>query len=69
MSTTAEGVESAGQLAKLRDAGYVFSPPRPAHEIVAMFESRLEGHENGSVTASARASDPRSRIAKRRVNG
>ena len=75
MSTTAEGVESPGQLAKLRDAGctqiqgYVFSPPRPAHEIVAMFESRLEGHENGSVTASARASYPRSRIAKRRVNG
>jgi diguanylate cyclase (GGDEF)-like protein len=75
MSTTAEGVESAGQLAKLRDAGctqiqgYVFSPQRPAHEIIAMFESRLEGHENGSLTASARASHPRPRIAKRRVNG
>jgi hypothetical protein len=47
----------------------VFSPPRPAHEIIAMFESRLKGQENGSVTASARANHPRSRIAKRRVNG
>ena len=61
MSTTAEGVESTGQVAKLRDAGctqiqgYVFSPPRPAADIVAMFEFRLEGHENGSVVARARA--------------
>jgi diguanylate cyclase (GGDEF)-like protein/PAS domain S-box-containing protein/LPXTG-motif cell wall-anchored protein len=75
MSTTAEGVESADQVARLRDAGctqiqgYVFSPPRPAHDIVAMFESRLEGHEDGSVVAHARAADPRSIAAKRRVNG
>jgi EAL domain-containing protein (putative c-di-GMP-specific phosphodiesterase class I) len=61
MSTTAEGVESTGQVAKLRDAGctqiqgYVFSPPRPAADIIAMFEFRLEGHENGSVVARAQA--------------
>jgi len=61
MSTTAEGVETTAQLAKLRDAGctqiqgYVFSPPRPAEDIIAMFERRLEGHENGDVVARARA--------------
>ena len=48
--------------------GYVFSPPRPAHDIIAMFELRLEGHENGSVVARAQASDPRSSIPKRRIN-
>ena len=75
MSTTAEGVESADQVAKLRDAGctqiqgYVFSPPRPAHDIIAMFESRLEGHEDGSVVAHARTGDPRSGVPKRRVTG
>jgi diguanylate cyclase (GGDEF)-like protein/PAS domain S-box-containing protein len=61
MSTTAEGVESAGQVAKLRNAGctqiqgYIFSPPRPANDIIAMFEQRLEGHENGDVLARAQA--------------
>ena len=60
-STTAEGVESPGQVAKLRNAGctqiqgYVFSPPRPAEDIIAMFEQRLEGHENGSIVARAQA--------------
>jgi EAL domain-containing protein (putative c-di-GMP-specific phosphodiesterase class I) len=73
MSTTAEGVETTAQLAKLRDAGctqiqgYVFSPPRPAEEIIAMFERRLEGHENGDVVARAQASDPRSGITERRL--
>ena len=61
MTTTAEGVESVGQVAKLRNAGctqiqgYVFSPPRPAEDIIAMFEQRLEGHENGSIVARAQA--------------
>ena len=62
MSTVAEGVESELQVARLRDAGctqiqgYVFSPPRPADDIIAMFERRLEGHPNGDVTARAKAS-------------
>ena len=57
MSTTAEGVESLDQVAKLRDAGctqiqgYVFSRPRPSAEIVAMFARRLEVGENGPPTA------------------
>ena len=44
MSTTAEGVETAAQVAKLRDTGctqlqgYVISRPRPGDEIAAMFE-------------------------------
>jgi diguanylate cyclase (GGDEF)-like protein len=73
MSTTAEGVESTGQVARLRDAGcahiqgYVFSPPRPAADIIAMFEHRLEGHENGSVVARAQAADPRFKTAARRA--
>ena len=47
MSTTAEGVESTAQVAKLRDAGctqiqgYVFSPPRSAADILDMFAPRL----------------------------
>lgn len=47
MSTTAEGVESTAQVAKLRDAGctqiqgYVFSPPRSASDILEMFAPRL----------------------------
>jgi len=47
MTTTAEGVESEDQVAKLREAGcthiqgYVFSGPRPASEIPAMFARRL----------------------------
>ena len=75
MSTTAEGVESTDQVAKLRDAGctqiqgYVFSPPRPAHDIIAIFESRLEWYKDGSLVARAQANDPRSTIPKRRVNG
>lgn len=42
MSTTAEGVESIEQVARLRDVGctqiqgYVFSPPRSAADIAAM---------------------------------
>jgi EAL domain-containing protein (putative c-di-GMP-specific phosphodiesterase class I) len=73
MSTTEEGVESTGQVVRLRDAGcthiqgYVFSPPRPADDIIAMFESRLEGHENGSVVARAQAADPRFKTAARRA--
>ena len=57
MSTTAEGVESLDQVAKLREAGctqiqgYVFSRPRPASEIVALFARRLEGGEIGGVAA------------------
>ena len=49
MSTTAEGVEFSDQVAKLREAGctqiqgYVFSRPRPASEIIALFARRLEG--------------------------
>ena len=52
MSTTAEGVESLDQVAKLREAGctqiqgYVFSRPRPSAEIAALFARRLEGDEN-----------------------
>lgn len=47
MSTTAEGVESTAQVAKLRDAGctqiqgYVFSLPRSAADILDMFAPRL----------------------------
>jgi diguanylate cyclase (GGDEF)-like protein len=47
MSTTAEGVESTAQVARLRDAGctqiqgYVFSPPRSAADIADMFAPRL----------------------------
>ena len=47
MSTTAEGVESTAQVAKLRDAGctqiqgYVFSPPRSGGDILDMFAPRL----------------------------
>ena len=47
MSTTAEGVESTAQVAKLRDAGctqiqgYVFSPPRSGADILDMFAPRL----------------------------
>ena len=43
MTTTAEGVESVEQVARLRDVGctqiqgYVFSPPRPAADIAALF--------------------------------
>jgi len=50
MTTTAEGVESHEQVAKLREAGctqiqgYVFSRPRPPLEIAAMFEQRLDGY-------------------------
>ena len=75
MSTTAEGVESIDQVAKLRDAGctqiqgYVFSPPHPADDIIAMFERRLEGYENGDVVTRAQASVPRSGITERRAAG
>ncbi|MDO9412451.1 MAG: EAL domain-containing protein [Pseudolabrys sp.] len=47
MSTTAEGVESTEQVARLLDAGctqiqgYVFSAPRPATDIARMFGPRL----------------------------
>ncbi len=47
MATTAEGVESTAQVAKLRDAGctqiqgYVFSPPRSGADILDMFAPRL----------------------------
>ena len=43
MHTTAEGVETAEQLARLRAEGctevqgYYFSAPRPAHEVPKMF--------------------------------
>ena len=46
MSTTAEGVESTAQVAKLRDVGctqiqgYVFSPPRSGADILDMFAPR-----------------------------
>jgi EAL domain-containing protein (putative c-di-GMP-specific phosphodiesterase class I) len=55
MSTTAEGVETLDQVAKLREAGctqiqgYVFSRPRPSAEIAALFGRRLEGDENEGV--------------------
>ena len=45
MATTAEGVETAEQLATLRAEGctevqgYYFSAPRPAHEVPAMLET------------------------------
>ena len=59
MSTTAEGVESVAQVAKLRDAGctqiqgYVFSPPRAAGDIRAMFAPRLPAieHDRDAVPA------------------
>jgi len=57
MSTTAEGVESVEQLTRLRDAGctqiqgYVFSPPRPAADIAAMF-ARERGDSGDSFTDS-----------------
>jgi diguanylate cyclase (GGDEF)-like protein len=57
MSTTAEGVESHDQVAKLREAGctqiqgYVFSRPRPSAEIAPLFARRLEGDENDGVAA------------------
>ena len=63
MSTTAEGVESELQVRKLREAGctqiqgYVFSPPRPAAEIAAMFAARAKSAmdapaETGKIRAS-----------------
>lgn len=54
MSTTAEGVESTAQVAKLRDAGctqiqgYVFSPPRSAGDIYAMFAPQLHAAAGGA---------------------
>ena len=48
MSTVAEGVESEQQVARLRDVGcthiqgFVFSPPRAAAEIAAMFARRQD---------------------------
>lgn len=45
MATTAEGVETAEQLASLRDEGctevqgYYFSPPRPAREVAGLITS------------------------------
>jgi EAL domain-containing protein (putative c-di-GMP-specific phosphodiesterase class I) len=57
MSTTAEGVETLDQVAKLREAGctqiqgYVFSRPRPSAEIAALFGRRLEGDENDRAAA------------------
>ncbi|MEI8275788.1 MAG: EAL domain-containing protein [Hyphomicrobiales bacterium] len=55
MSTTAEGVESTAQVAKLRDAGctqiqgYVFSPPRSGNDILEMFAPRLAAKRAGGV--------------------
>ena len=55
MSTTAEGVESTAQVAKLRDAGctqiqgYVFSPPRSATDILEMFAPRLAAKRAGGA--------------------
>ena len=65
MSTTAEGVESLPQLAKLRDAGctqiqgYVFSPPRPAPEIIAMFGRPMPWDEDAGATANFEAATAR----------
>jgi diguanylate cyclase (GGDEF)-like protein len=66
MTTTAEGVESLDQVAKLREAGctqiqgFVFSRPRPPVEIAAMFALRLDGYgddgaarQTGTVRALA----------------
>jgi diguanylate cyclase (GGDEF)-like protein len=66
MTTTAEGVESLDQVAKLREAGctqiqgHVFSRPRPPVEIAAMFALRLDGYgddgaarQTGTVRALA----------------
>jgi EAL domain-containing protein (putative c-di-GMP-specific phosphodiesterase class I) len=56
-TTTAEGVESLEQVAKLRQAGctqiqgYVFSRPRPASEIAALFARQLDGSENDGAVA------------------
>ena len=64
MTTTAEGVESLDQVAKLREAGctqiqgYVFSRPRPPVEIAAMFALKLDGFGEGPArrdTGTARA--------------
>ena len=55
MTTTAEGVESLDQVAKLREAGctqiqgYVFSRPRPAVEIAGMFARRLDGYGDDGI--------------------
>jgi len=55
MTTTAEGVESLDQVARLREAGctqiqgYVFSRPRPPVEIAAMFAQRLDGYGDDSA--------------------
>jgi diguanylate cyclase (GGDEF)-like protein len=55
MSTTAEGVESTAQVARLRDAGctqiqgYVFSPPRSAADILEMFAPRLAAKRAGGA--------------------
>ena len=68
MSTTAEGVESTGQVARLRDAGctqiqgYVFSPPRSAGDILDMFGPRLRAADRD---AAAFAND----IARLRAAG
>jgi EAL domain-containing protein (putative c-di-GMP-specific phosphodiesterase class I) len=57
MSTIAEGVESAVQVDKLRELGcdqiqgYVFSPPRPAADVVRLFEQKLERPNIGAVVA------------------
>jgi EAL domain-containing protein (putative c-di-GMP-specific phosphodiesterase class I) len=66
MTTTAEGVESLDQVAKLREAGctqiqgYVFSRPRPPVEVAAMFGLKLDGYgddgtarQTGTVRALA----------------
>jgi len=67
MSTTAEGVETLDQVAKLREAGctqiqgYVFSRPRPSAEIAALFARRLEGDENDGMAAHVKKVRARAR--------
>ena len=61
MSTTAEGVETAEQLEIVRAEGcteaqgYLYSPPKPAHEIPRMIASTEAEHETTAREAVASA--------------
>ena len=50
MSTTAEGIETAEQLERVREAGctegqgFLFARPKPSHELAHVFESAAPPH-------------------------
>jgi len=54
MTTTAEGIETEQQCQKVRELGctemqgYLFSPPRPVHEINQLFVSTIEQTANAA---------------------